>query len=100
MIYNFLVPKYFDIYYNVPYSKKDDFKKLGGRWSITAKKWYIRCYLDEDEDTNIQNLLEKLPTNYDFSNVIWDKGGLDIKYNDMDKEIYKYFNKEFPLNKD
>ena len=28
MIYNFLVPKYFDIYYNVPYSKKDDFKKL------------------------------------------------------------------------
>ena len=97
MICNSFVPKYFDIYYKVPFSRKNDFKNLGGIWSIASKQWYVRCYLDEDK--SIQNLLEKLPTNYDFSDVVWDKGGLGLKHTDIDKEIYKYFNKEIPFNR-
>ena len=35
------------IYLNVPFSKKDEIKNLGGRWDITLKKWYI---FDNNED--------------------------------------------------
>lgn len=44
-------------YLNVPYSEKEDAKKLGAKWDIKKKKWYIENlqnfdtvhqWLDED----------------------------------------------------
>ena len=29
------------IYLDVPFSKKDEIKKMGGRWDSEQKKWYI-----------------------------------------------------------
>jgi ribonuclease HI len=29
------------LYLNVPFAKKDDVKKMGGRWDANKKKWYI-----------------------------------------------------------
>jgi hypothetical protein len=29
------------IYLNVPFSKKEEIKRLGGRWDASKKKWFI-----------------------------------------------------------
>jgi ribonuclease HI len=35
------------IYLDVPFSKKEEIKKLGGRWDIEQKKWYIFEYNED-----------------------------------------------------
>lgn len=32
---------YTKLYINVPFAKKDEVKKMGGKWDATKKKWYI-----------------------------------------------------------
>jgi ribonuclease HI len=40
------------IYLNVPFIKKDEIKKLGGKWDINKKKWFIY-----DNNKNIEQIL-------------------------------------------
>ena len=42
------------IYLNVPFTKKDEIKKLGGRWDKDKKKWYIF-----KDNTEIDDILDK-----------------------------------------
>ena len=37
-----------NIYINCPYSEKDECKKLGARWDIDKRRWYIPAGLDTE----------------------------------------------------
>ena len=42
------------IYLKIPFVKKDEIKKLGGKWDIDKKKWFVY-----DNNKNIENILTK-----------------------------------------
>ena len=46
------------IYLDVPFSKKEEIKKLGGRWDSEQKKWYIF-----DNNEKIMHILDNFSNN-------------------------------------
>jgi ribonuclease HI len=46
------------IYLDVPFSKKEEIKKMGGRWDMELKKWYIF-----DNNENIMHILDNFSNN-------------------------------------
>ena len=45
------------IYLKVPFLKKDEIKKLGGKWDNNTKKWFI--YDNNKNKVNVLNLFQK-----------------------------------------
>ena len=103
-----LYPKYFDVYFNVPFNQKNEFKSEGGRWDPELKKWYIRHYISyfNQIDKNVQDCSDLTKENihkfirckgrYEFAGIInWERMCYNIT--GIEKGIYKHFDVIYPF---
>ena len=89
-------PTQFQVFLNVPFNSKDEFKADFGkaaRFNKELKKWYIIYgfdnYIDLDEDT-FKEIINSRPKafNYEFSHVSWNYVGCnEDKLNKMIENI-------------
>ncbi len=52
------------IYLDVPFSKKDEIKKMGGRWDMALKKWYIF-----DNNCDRKFILDNFQQNFRYEHI-------------------------------